>query len=185
MQDVMTDLETVGTRAGCGILSIGAVEFDPSNKNKPLGKKFYTPILLKSCEEVGLFAEESTMKWWSRQSLEVRKALSDAEDPSSPTLKLALTKFNKYLKSCHNGNKVRVWGNGASFDNAILEAAYAATGVTSGWRFWNSMCYRTLKNLHPEIELDRVGTFHNALDDAISQANHACKIFQAISKEKK
>lgn len=184
MRDVMVDLETVGTRAGCGILSIGAVEFDPLSVKKPLGKEFYSPVYLKSCEEVGLFSEDSTLNWWKKQSKEARKALSDANDPGSPTLDTALLDFNKFLNKCFNGDKVRVWGNGAAFDNAILEACYAATGVISGWRFWNSMCYRTLKNLHPEIKLDRVGTFHNALDDAISQANHACEIFQAISKDK-
>jgi hypothetical protein len=73
-----------------------------------------------------------------------------------------------------------LWGNGAVFDNVILSNAYAACAIDKPWKFWNDKCYRTLKGLYPQIELERTGTHHNALDDAVSQANHAVKILQHI-----
>jgi exodeoxyribonuclease VIII len=40
------------------------------------------------------------------------------------------------------------------------------------WRHWNDRCYRTVKSLYPDVKLERVGTHHNAVDDAESQARH-------------
>jgi inhibitor of KinA sporulation pathway (predicted exonuclease) len=35
-----------------------------------------------------------------------------------------------------------------------------------------------VKNLHPEITMNRTGTHHNALDDARNQAQHLIDIFK-------
>ena len=42
MEHCMVDLETLGKRAGCPILSIGAVFFDPVEKQ--LGEEFYVVV---------------------------------------------------------------------------------------------------------------------------------------------
>jgi len=67
---------------------------------------------------------------------------------------------------------VRVWGNGAAFDNVILASAYRQANITQPWLFWNDRCYRTVKALSPAVTMQRNGTHHNALDDAESQARH-------------
>ncbi len=46
------------------------------------------------------------------------------------------------------------------------------------WNFWNNRCYRTLKNLHPKIELVRTGVHHHALADAKTQALHLLEILK-------
>jgi hypothetical protein len=66
---------------------------------------------------------------------------------------------------------MRLWGNGASFDNAILAHAYARCGATPPWKFWNDRCYRTVAAL-TATPRQQGGTHHNALDDARSQAEH-------------
>lgn len=71
---------------------------------------------------------------------------------------------------------VRVWGNGSDFDNVILRNAYAAIGSTYPWRYNDNMCYRTIKNLAPDVKMARQGVHHNALDDARSQALHLIAI---------
>jgi len=38
--------------------------------------------------------------------------------------------------------------------------------------FWNDRCYRTMKAQHRDVDFVRLGTFHNALHDAESQAEH-------------
>lgn len=45
-KDVMVDLETLGTRPGCKILSIGAVEFGvgPDYNEDGLGAEFYVEV---------------------------------------------------------------------------------------------------------------------------------------------
>jgi DNA polymerase III epsilon subunit-like protein len=182
MQDVMVDLETLGKGAGCAILSIGAVGFDPQTGEIDDG--FYTVVSINSCVVHGLRFDEETLEWWGKQSAEARTVLKAAYASDAPRLHPALQSFARYLNKVGGSQSVRLWGNGSDFDNAILASAYKAAGIPPPWKFWDSRCYRTLKNLHPEVALGpRVGTFHNALDDAKTQAAHALAIFAARRPE--
>ena len=127
-----------------------------------------------------LAQEPDTVAWWERQSHEAREVLRHAVDPKrSVPLPLALEKFNEYVVKGASRREVAVWGNGSDFDNAILAVAFKMAEVKPGWEFWNNRCYRTLKNLLPGPKLERVGTYHNALDDARSQALHAIELLKA------
>ncbi|HUW46899.1 MAG TPA: 3'-5' exonuclease [Dehalococcoidia bacterium] len=170
-ENIMVDLETLGKRAGCSILSIGAVKFDLDG----LGEGFYVTVNRLSCKEAGLFEDPDTISWWDRQSDEAKVILKQVEEPAALHLQEALDKFAAFI------GKEKIWGNGSDFDNAILYACYAAVDKEVPWKFWDSRCYRTLKGLFPDVKLARVGTYHNALDDAKSQALHAIEIM----KEKK
>ena len=90
----------------------------------------------------------------------------------------ALESFSAWILRKTEAKQIAVWGNGAAFDNVILAAAYSRQRMQCPWRRPNDRCYRTLKALHPEIEFERVGEHHNAIDDAVSQARHALKILQ-------
>lgn len=173
MQDVMVDLETLGNTAGCVILSIGAVGFDP--KTGQLGETFYEVISMDDAIRHGLLVDNETVAWWNKQSEEARQVLREAKEGGLP-LDDALHAFNRFLRGFGKG--VRLWGNGSDFDNAILAFAYKITGIPGAWAFWDNRCYRTLKSLKPSIKLvNRQGTYHNALDDAITQARHALEMF--------
>lgn len=177
MRNVMVDLETLGQAPGCIVLSIGAVAFD----DQGLGSEFYTVINIDHSVELGLLRNQDTLDWWDKQSPEAQKVLSEAKDKKkSVTVHEAIKNFNQYLLPFTHGG-VKIWGNGANFDNTILAAMYGAAGLKTPWPFWNDRCYRTLKNLYKDIkpEAAREGTYHNALDDAITQARHAVQIFQA------
>lgn len=181
MSNVMIDLETLGTRPGCKILSIGAVVFSENG----LGSEFYTEIKLDSqCE---LFEDIDTVSWWNKQSVKAKGTLFN-NSIEKPTLKEALISFNTWLKQVSNINKygeldVYIWGNGSDFDNVILIAAYNKLEIIPAWSSFNNRCYRTLKNLIPNIKLVRTGIYHNALDDAKSQAKHAIKILNFINRK--
>lgn len=180
MKDVMVDLETLGKRAGCAILSIGAVAFDPEAGE--LGAEHYRVVRLSSCEGAGLHIDPDTIAWWEKQSPAAQKVLKQAQATrGNRDLYTALTEFNKYLAQ-FGPKAVRVWGNGSDFDNAILINCYAACGIVPGWDFWNNRCYRTLKGLNPKIKMARTGTYHNALDDAKSQALHALELMRKTKK---
>lgn len=162
MKDVMLDLETLGNGPNSVIIAIGAVKFDATG----LGSEFYQVVDPESCVKAGLQMDTSTVMWWMKQSDEARAAF---DRPSAPLI-AALADFAHWC-----GDSV-VWGNGASFDNTILSNAYRKTGIEQPWKFWNDRCYRTVKNLYPDVKLERVGTYHNALDDAKSQAVHLIKM---------
>ncbi len=163
--NVMVDLETCGRRAGCKVLSIGAVEFSADG----LGREFYRVCSANGQES--LHADPETLVWWDRQSKDARKVLDD-HLAATETLAESLGAFTAYLAPIGLGH-VKVFGNGSDFDNAILYAAYAVAGLDVPWSFWNSRCYRTLKNLVPHVPMIKSGVAHNALDDAKQQARHA------------
>jgi 3' exoribonuclease, RNase T-like len=178
MIDVMVDLETLGQVPGCSIISIGAVCFAPGSEE--LGAEFYTVVSRKSCAQEGLLEDTSTLRWWMEQSIEARETYEQASDGRGKPLLEALNDFQVWLLEHSRQDKVRVWGNGSDFDNAILACAYKAVGVSLPWRFWNNRCYRTIKNLFPSIKMVRGGVHHNALDDAKSQARHAQLILERM-----
>lgn len=172
--DVMVDLETLGVVPGCVILSIGAVAFDPASGE--LGEEFYCVVNTDSCLGAGLHADQGTIDWWANQSDDAKTVLTEAKD-GGLTLNDALSKFTEYLEN-QGIKQVRIWGNGADFDNAILSCCYKAVGKPSPWVPWNNRCYRTLKNLIKGPRLKREGTYHNALDDAKTQAKHAIQLLR-------
>lgn len=179
MHNIMVDLETLGTVPGSVILSIGAVAFDPTGK-RPMDDGFYCVVNKQDCMDHYLSVDEDTEKWWERQSPEAQILLEYVEDPKqSIPLKLALQQLNAYVKKFGGYKDARVWGNGSDFDNALLAVAYRMASVVPTWPFWNNRCYRTLKGVCPGPKLERVGTYHNALDDARTQALHAIDLLKA------
>lgn len=172
---IMLDLETMGNNSNSAIVSIGAVAFD---ENGLTGDEFYVNVNLQSCLDAGLKVDGSTVMWWMQQSEKARASLKDK--PPVP-LDKALDNFARY---CGNLQVSEVWGNGCMFDNTILGNAYRAAGREIPWKFWNDRCYRTIKNMYPQIELKRVGELHNAVDDAKTQALHLIEILKLIKGEK-
>lgn len=173
--NTMVDLETLGNRSGCVILSIGAVMMDLNTMT--LGPEFYSPISRASCEELGLHVDMDTIAWWRKQSPEARKVLSDAESPEAPPMPLVLRAFGGWMQShcCGEMDQRRLWGNGASFDAPILTEAFRLCCIKRPWPYWGDMCFRTVSNLNRHIVMERSGVQHNALDDARQQAKHLIK----------
>lgn len=177
MADVMVDLETLGRRPGCAVLSIGAVEFCPE---RGLGKELYVVVSRADQAAMPLLHEDpETLKWWMSQSEAARQVLAEADSKKAMPLAKALAQLTTFLAPM-GLRRVKVWGNGADFDNAILSCMYGAVGQTVPWDFWNNRCYRTLKNLVPGPKLKREGTYHNALDDAKTQAEHAIQLLRSV-----
>lgn len=166
MNDVMIDLETMGTGPRAAIVAIGAVEFDPEAGT--CGERFQLAVDLGNAVAMGGEMDASTVLWWMQQGDDARAAFSRGGVPLSQ----ALVAFTAWLASRGVPDSLRMWGNGAGFDNVILASAYKAAGLQQPWRHWNDRCYRTVKAMHPHIKLQRIGTHHDAADDAESQARH-------------
>lgn len=157
----MIDLETFGTRPGAVIVALGAVCF---GEGKILDR-FYARIDPVDAQAHGLTIEAATVTWWLEQSAAARIEIAAA---NALPLAQVLVSFGRWLGE----DAAEVWGNGASFDNALLAEAYARCGLARPWPFWMDRCYRTIKALHPAVKIVREGTHHNALDDAATQAAH-------------
>jgi DNA polymerase III epsilon subunit-like protein len=166
----MLDLETLGTRPGSVILTIGAVRFDENGTYE----SFYKGISIDDSKKHDLKVCPNAHAWWLDQT---KEALDTA---FSGTAKLddALNGFCEWVASLgvSEWRDVNVWGNGSDFDNALLAEAYAVVGMRQPWSFTGNRCYRTMKNMFQGIEVPSVGVQHNALDDAIYQADHLIAI---------
>lgn len=170
--NVMVDIETMGKGNNAAILSIGAVKFDPWGNR--LGDVFYCPIDPESSQRLGLKIDASTVMWWLSEGRNAARTEMMKEERID--LASALFGFTQWF----GHDSMPVWGNGATFDNVILTSAFEAAGLERPWKYWDDKCYRTVKGMAPSVKLERVGTFHNALDDARSQATHLQRIYRAL-----
>jgi hypothetical protein len=167
---IMIDLETMGTRPNAPIISIGAVAFNAMGVTE---QTFYRNVQLKSAVDSGAVIDPSTVMWWLRQDKAAQAAFEEGQY-NSVFLTQALFDFGRFAGTYGDSLK-GVWGNGASFDNVLMHESGARCGVPT-WPFWKDRCYRTIKSCFPDVRLKRSGTHHNALDDAISQAQHLVEI---------
>lgn len=175
---VMIDIETLGTGSNAVLLSLGAVKFDPTGDIYADGGKdldtFYVAIDPQSCVAAKLQLSVSTIMWWMQPDrAEARDKMLSEERHDLFT---ALSGFTSW----YGDKSLPTWGNGATFDNVIVRSAFEAIGHEPPWKFFDDRCYRTLKNLRPDIKLTRMGVFHNALDDALSQAGHLQRLWYAL-----
>lgn len=174
---VMVDLETLGTVPGCVGFSIGACHFYPDLGS--IASEFYAVISVEDSLAHFLAEDEETKEWWDKQSPEARAVLDQAREPSARGLVEVLEEFNLWQKDLGPKSSIRIWGNGADFDNPILRVMYDCAKVKPYAGGYGGRCYRTLKNLDELFgfnfrfhKMERQGTHHNALDDAKSQAMH-------------
>lgn len=172
MNNIMLDLETLGNGNKAVIAAIGAVKFD--KETGELGQEFYKIVNPKTCIDAGLIMDVDTVLWWFKQSPEARAIFMHNASEIS-TLQEALAEFTDFVG---NPKTALVWGNGSNFDNVILGNAYKAIGEPQPWPYWGDRCYRTAAALTPGIKRNRVGTYHNALDDAKTQALHLMQILR-------
>lgn len=179
--NVMLDLETLGTKPGCAILSIGA-----SNFQIPSGFPswfFQAAITVESQDEVMDVADPDTIRWWSEQSSEAQHAAFS--NPFAIPIATALEDFNIHIAAIKQTpeDRVLIWGKGATFDEPILREAMIRFDITPAWEFRDSMCFRTLAKLGQFLDIAEppfTGVKHNALADACHQAKWADRILDTI-----
>lgn len=169
---VCVDLETLSTRPNACIVSIGAVKFE--FENSKIIDTFYINVDPKSCKEYGLHIDKSTIDWWAMQSKEARLAWQTG----GVALDVAVTKFIDWW----GDEKCDFWCNGLSFDAPIMASAFRAVGKNIPWTYGREYDMRTAFNMigfdhRKSREKSTSDTFHNALDDAMSQTKNLLNFF--------
>ncbi|HHE2878344.1 TPA: 3'-5' exoribonuclease [Escherichia coli] len=177
---LMIDLETMGTNTNAPIVVIGAVFFDPQTGE--IGPVFYIVISLTDAMNTGAVPDGGTIEWWLKQSSEARAAILTDQ----VKLKDALSQFREFINEYSDEKFVQVWGNGATFDNAILRTSYERLDIPCPWRYHNDRDVRTIVELGKTIDFDArtvipfEGVRHNALDDARHQAKYVTATIQKL-----
>lgn len=166
MNHLMIDLETMGSKPTAPIVAIGAVFFDPQSG------------------ELGAIPDGDTILWWLKQSSEARAAICT---DNTLTISAALSELSTFIsRNSENPRYLKVWGNGATFDNVIIRASYERAGKVCPWPFWNDSDVRTIVLLgrqldfDPKVNMPFDGIAHNALADARHQAKYVSAIWQRL-----
>jgi hypothetical protein len=186
--DIMVDIETLGVSPGCKILEIAAIPFGGALK-EPLHSDIthiypshYFNERISRLKQAGLHEESKTLDWWHNQDKEIQERVFNG----IKSLTAVLREFSEFIEIVSIDCNVRVadirlWGNSAAFDLGILKEAYVLARLPIPWNHSKEMCFRTLKNLYPNISHTFVGNKHMAYDDAYNQAVHAELILGTIS----
>lgn len=162
--NLMIDLETLGTDVDAVVISIGACFFDP--KTKEIGAKFNMNLNVED-QMTTRSITASTLKWWMCQADAAKTVFNEESAATSLILKMFVT----WVLTNAKPEEVVVWGNGANFDISIIEHILKENKVVVPWLYKNVMDLRTFKKyIANDAKIVRHGVHHNALDDAISQA---------------
>lgn len=179
MTNVMIDLETMATSNNAAIVAIAAVQFDIATGE--IGKEFYRKVSLVDSAKSGEIDPE-TILWWLKQSDEAKEVFFGEQG----NLLEVLTELDSWF-GCVNKFKVKVWGNGSSFDNVILRNAAVKVVGKELWPFYADRDVRTIVGLgrqlldfDPKKDMPFEGVVHNALDDAKHQAKYVSAIFRKL-----
>lgn len=161
----MVDCETLSIRKNAVIATIGVAIF---NQNAVIDK-FEFSLDLQDQIDLGRAVDALTIMWWLKQHPDAQgELIKSRRNELKPTA--ALFALNEKIKH----HKVKyVWGNGATADNAWLGTLYDDYNITKAWPYWADLCYRTVVGLYYNSDpIERTGTYHKAVDDAVTQANH-------------
>lgn len=177
MKEVMVDIETLGTVASAVIMSIGAVRFDLQTRQLE-DKGFYASISIDSNLAAGRQISEDTLLWWLGQPEAAKKVFIEPKE----TLESALSNFADWYGTGREAAKQNIWSNGADFDLPMMRHAYHLLDMEAPWAPYSGRCVRTYKNLPgaDRVPKPSAGVKHNALTDAINQAQHVCAIHEAL-----
>jgi len=171
--DIMLDLESLGTRPDCAILTLGAIKFDPFRPDA-FGDSLYLRIDVDQQLSLGREVQADTLEWWSRQADDVREEALGEHDRVG--LEEMYRQLNKFTVGVNN-----IWCQGPAFDIVILENIYRQMGWPTPWQFWQIRDSRTLFGVHGDPRVKGKAGLHNALEDCISQAKGVQEIYNKLS----
>jgi hypothetical protein len=174
--DVMLDLESLGTRPDCAILTLGAVKFDPFVTDK-FGDSIYFRIDVDEQLAMGRQVQDDTLEWWMKQAQDVREEALGEDGRISLTS--MYQQLNRFLVGVNN-----IWCQGPAFDIVILENIYRQMGWPTPWQFWQIRDSRTLFGVHGDPREKGKSGLHNALEDCISQAQGVQQIYNRLDIKK-
>lgn len=180
--NIMVDIETLGTKSNSVILSIGAVQFDITTSKT--SKTFYQVLDLNETLKNSEFKiDASTLIWWINQN---KKAKEVFENKNRIHPLDGINNLKNWISEINTYDDIKIWGNSNRFDLGLLENYFTYYGFETPWSYKNERDIRTLVALAPEIKNNHkwIGTSHNALDDCYNQIAYCSKIWKKLKKVK-
>ena len=197
---VTIDFEALSLRENATLLALGAVAIDPATGT--ISSEFYAAIDPR--QQPGRDIDPGTVLWWLAQDKAAQTKIPDAIAAADQLAKADESVTDEqmtalYASAAHRidhvaqafvawheavaklagvePSKLEVWSNGA-VDHGWLDNMMAYSGLKNPVPYYRQRDYRTLKGLFPGITAEFSGVKHDALDDAIHQAKHACLLLE-------
>ncbi|WP_224250578.1 MULTISPECIES: 3'-5' exonuclease [Klebsiella/Raoultella group] len=181
----MIDIETLSTQPNAAICAIGAVFFEPSTGQ--IGPSFYETIDPRTSQVRGAHISADTVMWWLRQD---KEPISELVNSKSHEIEVMIN-FARFIEDASPETMkklLKVWCKGGSFDFPIIKSAFERSSLEGvpmlPWNFWNECCFRSLLTIAGTIGYvphPRRSVAHNALTDAVYQAEQVCEIWQLLT----
>ncbi len=183
-EQVMLDLETIGLKPDAGILSIGAVRFDPRN---PVfrAELFYRNLNIDEQEAAGASHDVRTLAWWQQQDPKIRElAFAGSRNPVATDLQA----FCNFVLERPNS---LLWSKGPATDSVILQSLFRRMHLSWPFSYRADRDVRTIEDLAqgridyhcPEL-MALEGQAHNALADARWQAHVVWQGFRGLGLQR-
>lgn len=178
---ITIDCETLAVDTRPIIASIGAARFYDSPEHSNARPTFEVLVNVEEQRGYRTF-DPNTAVWWLTQEPPAIKA-TFCREPRF-ILPEALQQLSTWIygqRGFWSSVDLRIWTNGAAADAVWLETAYKDCRLPCPWTFRDVRCLRTLYALFPGAKPAGVGLIvHNAVDDAIYQAQRAEMCFARL-----
>ncbi len=158
----MLDLETLGHNSDAAIIQIGSCIFNKTN----ILAKLRVNINWEDALKYGKVTA-STLKWWMSQSDEARNSVTLEKETSLSACNI----FTGFCGAYQNKYRIDHFWSHASFDFPIFTNLCKNLGLLNPIDFRKCRDLRTMDALFPIDWPERTGIHHDALDDAVYQAN--------------
>lgn len=175
--NIMVDIETLGITETAHILSIGLCSFSLTEGVRNTDGRWEFQLGLA---EQNRSIDVSTLDFWLRQPAETFAKVTKLDLSLKDALESLVDIITDHKR---DGNKVKLWCNGANFDFAILKNALKQCHMPTPWAYYEENCMRSVKTLvganydrlcdmvtHRVSAKGFTTNTHEALSDAIWQA---------------
>lgn len=167
MNRFMVDIETLDTAPTAVVLSLAIVEIGNPDR--------WLHLFPSVTEQLDMRRTISwdTLKYWARAADDARLPLF-SDDPRSSAFNVSHS-IRNFLPAVVD----EVWANGPSFDLVILDS-YLAAYQPHWWNFRQYRDVRTLAAMYPDIDRTKPSIAHNALSDALAQADWVARMLGGV-----
>ena len=172
MNNVMLDIETLGTSCNSAIIQIALIRFSDSGE---MGDMLSIKVDYNEQLQMGAEQSKETLEWWKQTNLKLFESLTTGDDILS--VRDALYKVTAFITK-----QDRIWSH-SYFDASILSNLYRLANIQVPWVYKKIRDIRTLTDI-ANIDLGKFDwkeeKTHDSLDDCKFQIKYCSTALQLI-----
>ncbi|EDC2355085.1 3'-5' exoribonuclease [Salmonella enterica] len=184
MNNVMIDIETLGTGHHAAIASVAAAIFD-SLTGEIAAEEYIRVDWKEDCEIYGGEIDPATVEWWLKKSSAVRAELIAGDKQLA--LEDALNSIFSFIERHSDVGPVYVWSKSPSFDLSLIKDAAGRTSIPFSvipWKYWNERDVRTIEGIGAQLNISlpysSKEATHHALADVRGQIRNVVAVMSAL-----